>query len=444
MDVLMPQLGETVAEGTVATWHKKEGDTVAVDDILVDIETDKVSMEIPAPKAGTLAKILVADGDTVPVGTVLAVITGEGESLEAATAAAPAPKAAPAPAPAVPATAPAPEPADRAPAPASAPASAQAAVSGADSGSSGAIARSENQRLSPAVRRLVAEHDLDIATIPGTGRNGRITRRNVIEFIESGGAAANASAPAAPAAARRSGPAALEARRIPFNRIRRLTADHMVKSKATSPHVLQAVEVDFSGVDRVRKAVRESWKARRGYSLTYLPFIAHAVCSALREFPHVNASVGKDELILHGEVNLAIAIDLGADGLVAPVIRSADRMSLTQIAEGIQDLASRARNNRLKPDDLSGGTYTLSNSGTFGTLITAPVINQPQVAILSTDGVRKKPVVIEHPDGDAIAIRPVGILAQSFDHRAFDGAYSAAFLDRVRKILEQTDWFREV
>jgi 2-oxoglutarate dehydrogenase E2 component (dihydrolipoamide succinyltransferase) len=218
----------------------------------------------------------------------------------------------------------------------------------------------------------------------------------------------------------------------------------MVKSKATSPHVLQAVEVDFSGVDRVRKAVRESWKARRGYSLTYLPFIAHAVCSALREFPHVNASVGKDELILHGEVNLAIAIDLGADGLVAPVIRSADRMSLTQIAEGIQDLASRARNNRLKPDDLSGGTYTLSNSGTFGTLITAPVINQPQVAILSTDGVRKKPVVIEHPDGDAIAIRPVGILAQSFDHRAFDGAYSAAFLDRVRKILEQTDWFREV
>jgi 2-oxoglutarate dehydrogenase E2 component (dihydrolipoamide succinyltransferase) len=168
------------------------------------------------------------------------------------------------------------------------------------------------------------------------------------------------------------------------------------------------------------------------------------VCSALREFPHANASVGDNELILHGEVNLAIAIDLGPDGLVAPVIRRADNMSVGQLAAAINDLAARARNNRLKADDLSGGTYTLSNSGTFGTLITAPVINQPQVAILSTDGVRKKPVVIEHPDGDSIGIRPVGILAQSFDHRAIDGAYSAAYLDRLRKLLEQTDWFREV
>jgi 2-oxoglutarate dehydrogenase E2 component (dihydrolipoamide succinyltransferase) len=218
----------------------------------------------------------------------------------------------------------------------------------------------------------------------------------------------------------------------------------MVSSKATSPHVLQAVEVDFAGVDRVRKAVKDSWKAQRGYSLTYLPFIAHAVCAALREFPHANASVGDDELILHGDINLAIAIDLGADGLVAPVIHNADRMSLTRIAESIHDLAARARGNKLKPDDLSGGTYTLSNSGTFGTLITAPIINQPQVAILSTDGVRKKPVVIEHPDGDSIGIRPVGILAQSFDHRAFDGAYSAAYLDRLRKLIEQTDWFREI
>jgi 2-oxoglutarate dehydrogenase E2 component (dihydrolipoamide succinyltransferase) len=231
---------------------------------------------------------------------------------------------------------------------------------------------------------------------------------------------------------------------IPFNRIRRLTAEHMVRSKATSPHVLQAVEVDFSGVERVRKAMRESWKAQRGYSLTFLPFIAHAVCAALREFPHANASVVGEELHVHEHVNLAIAIDLGADGLVAPVVRKAHTLTVVQIAEAVHDLAARARANKLKADDLSGGTYTLSNSGTFGTLITAPIINQPQVAILSIDGVRKRPVVIEHPDGDAIAIRPVGILAQSFDHRAFDGAYSAAFLDRIRKILEQTDWFREV
>jgi 2-oxoglutarate dehydrogenase E2 component (dihydrolipoamide succinyltransferase) len=231
---------------------------------------------------------------------------------------------------------------------------------------------------------------------------------------------------------------------IPFNRIRRLTADHMVKSKATSPHVLQAVEVDFSGVDRVRKAVRESWRAQHGFSLTYLPFIAHAVCAALREFPNANSSIQGDALILHPHVNLAIAVDLGAEGLMAPVIKSAELLSVTQLAKSIQDVAGRARSNKLKPDDLSGGTYTLSNSGTFGTLITAPIINQPQVAILSTDGVRKKPVVIERPDGDSIAIRPIGILAQSFDHRAIDGAYSAAFLDRIRKLLELTDWFREI
>ena len=432
MDVLMPQLGETVAEGTVATWHKKEGDAVAVDEILVDIETDKVSMEIPAQKAGTLAKILVADGETVEVGTVLGVILAEGETL-AETAEESPDGHSEEPTLTAPAVTPA-----RTASPAANPNTAPATA---------AVERSDNQKLSPAVRRLVAEHNLDVAAIPGTGKSGRVTRRNVIEFIESGGAAAPNPAPvAAPSVARSpAAPAAgLKAGRIPFNRIRRLTADHMVKSKATSPHVLQAVEVDFAGVDRVRRAVKESWKAQRGYSLTYLPFIAHAVCNGLRAFPHANASVGDNELILHGEINLAIAIDLGADGLVAPVIRSADRMSLTQLAESIHDLAGRARSNRLKADDLSGGTYTLSNSGTFGTLITAPIINQPQVAILSTDGVRKKPIVIEHPDGDSIAIRPVGILAQSFDHRAIDGAYSAAYLDRLRKLLEQTDWFREL
>jgi 2-oxoglutarate dehydrogenase E2 component (dihydrolipoamide succinyltransferase) len=452
MDVLMPQLGETVAEGTVAAWHKQEGDTVAADEILLDVETDKVSMEIPAPKAGTLARILVQSGETVDVGTVLAVILAEGETLSEAPAAAAKPASEPAPAADPPATAGTAPAATATAPPAAAPeAATPAATAAAGTGAGGApAARTEGQRLSPAVRRLIAEHALNVDAIDGTGRNGRVTRRNVIEFIESGGAAASAAvtAEAAPAAelrepARAPAPG-LKAERIPFNRVRRLTADHMVKSKAMSPHVLQAVEVDYSGVDRVRKAVKESFKAKHGFSLTYLPFIAHAVCAALREFPHANGSIGDNELILHPNVNLAIAVDLGPDGLVAPVLKSAETKSVTQLAEGINDLAARARSNRLRPDDLSGGTYTLSNSGTFGTLITAPIINQPQVAILSTDGVRKKPVVIEHPDGDAIAIRPVGILAQSFDHRAFDGAYSAAFLDRVRKLIERTDWFREV
>ena len=440
MDVLMPQLGETVAEGTVANWYKKEGDSVEADEILLDVETDKVSMEIPAPKAGVLVSINVPAGETVDVGTVLAVIQAEGEEAPADAAGASAGTSTPTQDAAA---------AAQTEEPPAAPAAPETPTTAAPPQAAAAAGRSDTQRLSPAVRRLVAEHDLDIAAITGTGRDGRITRRNVIEFIDAGGAAQAAAQPApttsADAAPRPAAAAApLRSTRIQFNRIRKLTAEHMVKSKATSPHVLQAVEVDFAGVDRVRRAVRESWKARNGYSLTFLPFIAHAVCSALREFPNANATVGDNELILHGEVNLAIAIDLGADGLVAPVIKGAEKMSVPQLAASINDLAARARANRLKPDDLSGGTYTLSNSGTFGTLITAPIINQPQVAILSTDGVRKKPVVVEHPDGDSIAIRPVGILAQSFDHRAFDGAYSAAFLDRVRKLLETTDWFREV
>jgi 2-oxoglutarate dehydrogenase E2 component (dihydrolipoamide succinyltransferase) len=217
----------------------------------------------------------------------------------------------------------------------------------------------------------------------------------------------------------------------------------MVRSRATSPHVLQAVEVDFFRVDQVRKTVRDAFKAKHGYSLTYLPFIAHAVCQALHEFPNLNSSVQADGLVLHEHVNLGIAVDLGPEGLVAPVIKHAEQLSVVHLAAAIADLSSRARSGRLKPDDFANGTYTLSNSGTFGTLITAPIINQPQVAILSTDGVRKKPVVIETSDGDAIAIRPVGVLAQSFDHRAVDGAYSAAFLDRVRKLLEHGHWLVE-
>ena len=430
MDVLMPQLGETVDEGTVSEWRKQAGDHVEADEILLDIETDKVSMEIPSPGTGTLAKILVETGETVDVGTVLAIVEVEGESAAAAdggSEAAPEAAAAAGAAEAAAAKS-AKTSADDAPA-------ARKSKSRTARGAAARNGGGRPMRLSPAVRRLAAEHDIELGAVTGSGRDGRITRRDILEFVESGKAAPPPAAARTPAAA--SGI-------VPFNRIRKLTAEHMVQSKATSPHVLQAVEVDFAGVDRVRAAVRESWRAKRGYSLTYLPFIAYAVCRALKEFPNANASVEGDALILHADVNLAIAVDLGPEGLVAPVIGRADRLSVTELAESIHDLAGRARENRLKPDDLAGGTYTLSNSGTFGTLITAPIINQPQVAILSTDGVRKKPVVVEHPSGDSIAIRPVGVLAQSFDHRAIDGAYSAAFLDRVRKLIELTDWFREV
>jgi pyruvate dehydrogenase E2 component (dihydrolipoamide acetyltransferase) len=454
MNVLMPQLGETVTEGTVANWHKKVGDKVAADEIILDIETDKVSMEIPSPGAGFITQILVPAGTTVAVGTVLATVEATMSAAASAAAPPPAPAAKPA----------------AAAAPAAAPAAAEAppswyaamppdmsaakeqyepelATAGAAGGAAVTVARDSHQRLSPAVRRLAAEYRLDLKTVPGSGRGGRITRRNVLEFIQRQQSAPAQTTAAASPAARAPAPAApppAGAKTVPFTRIRKLTAEHMVRSKTTSPHVLQAVEVDFHRVDIVRKTVRDAWKAKHGQSLTYLPFIANAVCRALDEFPNLNSSVQGDSLVLHPSVNLGIAVDLGADGLVAPVIKNADRMSVAQLADAIAEVAQRSRVGKLKPDDFQGGTYTLSNSGTFGTLITAPIINQPQVAILSTDGVRKKPVVVETSEGDSIAIRPVGVLAQSFDHRAVDGAYSAAFLDRVRKIIETSNWVVEV
>jgi 2-oxoglutarate dehydrogenase E2 component (dihydrolipoamide succinyltransferase) len=232
--------------------------------------------------------------------------------------------------------------------------------------------------------------------------------------------------------------------RIPFDRIRRVTAEHMVRSKATSPHVLQAVEVDFAAVDRVRGKLREGWRRDHGFSLTYLPFIARATCLAIRDFPRLNASVDGDGLVLHKRIHLAFAVDLDFEGLVAPVIRDADGLTVSGFAHRISEISRRARDNALGPDELAGGTYTLSNNGSFGTLMTAAIINQPQVAILSVDAIKKKPVVIEGPEGDSIGIRPVGVLSQSFDHRAVDGAYSAAYLHRLRTLLEEKDWSAEL
>ena len=231
---------------------------------------------------------------------------------------------------------------------------------------------------------------------------------------------------------------------VPLNKIRRVTAAHMVRSIATSVHTLQAVEVDFQNVERARNAKGADWKAKEGFTLTYLPFVCAATCAALGDFPLINATFDNDSLIVHRRINLGIAVDLGFDGLLVPVLRDANHKNLRGLARETHALVQKARANTLTADDLSGGTYTISNSGSFGTMITAPIINQPQVAILSLDGVHKKPAVIEGPDGDAIAIRPIGVLAQSFDHRAFDGAYSAAFLRRLRQTLETRNWLAEL
>jgi len=407
MDVIMPQLGETVSEGTVSVWHKTIGDAVSTKERLFDVSSDKVEMEVPAPAEGTLLEIRVGAGVTVPVGEVVAIIAREGEVIEVGAglseaAEEAAPKAAAAPV-------------------------REVSVKSANRDANG-------NPLSPAVRRLVAENSLDPVAIAGSGLNGRLKKKDVLAHLNSGAAVRSALKPA---------PldfAGEDTEVIPFNNLRKLTAEHMVRSKATSPHVLQAVEADFARVARARSGVSAAWKKREGFSLTYLPFIAKALCEAVREFPHVNAAIDDENLVVFRRVNLAIAVDLDFDGLVAPVIKDADQMSLQELARAIRDGSERARTNQLKPEDFTGGTYTISNSGVFGTMITAPIINQPQVAILSTDAITKKPVVIETEDGDTIGIRPVGVLAQSFDHRAIDGAYSAAFLNRVRDIIQTKDW----
>jgi len=396
----MPQLGETVTEGKVTVWHKKVGDPVRADETLFEVSTDKVDTEVPAPVAGVVSEILVDEGATVKVGTRLAVIA------EAGGAARPtAPRMSAAPAMPV----------------------ATAAKPVTARKSSGARNRDPRGRpLSPVVRRLLDDHKLDAGAIAGTGAEGRIKRDDVLAYIDAQRKQAFAGG--------------ADRAVIPFSKIRKRTAEHMVRSKATSPHVLQAVEVDFSRVDTARREHGASWRQREGFSLTFLPFVAAAVCRAIAAFPNVNASVENDALVIHKRVHLGVAVDLGPDGLIVPVVRDAQTMKLPALARAIRAASEKARANKLTADDVTGGTYTITNNGSFGTLITAPIINQPQIAVLSMDGVKKRPVVIEAPEGDSIAIRPVGILAQSFDHRAIDGAYSAQFLNQLREILETTDW----
>jgi pyruvate dehydrogenase E2 component (dihydrolipoamide acetyltransferase) len=479
-DVEMPQLGETVTEGTITRWFKAVGDTVERDEALFEVSTDKVDSEVPSPAAGVLTEILVPEGETVDVGTRLAVLGDAGAAPAEAPAAEPEPEAAPEPAPEpepepapaaeAPAEAPA-APAEQAPAPAPEPAPVASAPP-SNAGSAPAANGSDGLLLSPVVRRLVSEHGIDPSTIQGTGMGGRITRADVEQQIQGKAGEARAAAPApaaappaapappaaAPAAPAAPAPAVAPAPApapiarsgdrdtvVPLNNIRRRTGEHMVQSKATAPHVLTAVEVDFEGVDRVRRAHKDQFVQDEGFSLTYLPFVSRAVVDAIEDFPHINATVGEGEVVLHHDVNLAIAVDLQFEGLLAPVVQSADGKRLRAIAREVHDLAARARTKKLSADEIVGGTFTITNPGQYGTYLQFPIINQPQVAILSTDGVKRRPVVVENADGDeSIAIHSVGILALAWDHRAFDGAYAAAFLARLREIIETRDWEAEL
>ena len=415
MDVIMPQLGETVAEGTVTKWYKKVGDSVKADDVLFDVETDKVSTEIPAQADGVLTEIIVAEGITAKVGAKLAVIRESGSQKAQSPVGTPRPEGANRPN-AGPRSPMQPQTAAAAAAPSARPREAAA-----------------DERLSPVVRRLLAEHTLDPGAIRGTGRDGRITREDVLAHIER-------SVPTTSHQPRATPLPGAAGETVALNSVRKRAAEHVTKSWTTVPHVLQVVEADFSRVDEARRAAGPQWKSREGWSLTYLPFIAHAVVAALAKYPRLNASFQGDRLALHGRINLGIAVDLNFDGLVVPVLKDAAGKSVAQLARAMNDLAARARAGKLRPDDMTEGTYTITNNGAYGTLITAPIISPPQVAILSTDGIRKRPVVIEGPGGDSIGIRPVGMLAQTFDHRAVDGAYSGAFLNHVKTLIETTDW----
>lgn len=441
--VTMPQMGVSVAEGTITEWRKQPGDWVEADETVCEVTTDKIDVEIPSPAAGRLERILVEPGETVAVGTALAEIDpgarpGEPHRDESDGAATAREREA---------------------------AAATAAEPGADRAPRGGeIDRS--RFYSPVVRRIAAEHGVDLAQVEGTGVGGRIRKRDLVAHIEAGDgerAAEPAERPLhiespyrpeepTPATAE-PGPSVPEpavttpaasaeeligpTRREPMSAMRRQIARHMVESRRTAAHCTTVVEVDFSAVAARRRELIDEM-ARRGVRLTYLAFVAQATVATLAEHPTLNASVDGDELVHHEDINLGIAVALEG-GLIVPVIRKAQRLSLEGMAAAINDCAERARSGRLEPDEVHGGTFTITNPGQFGAVVGTPIINQPQVAILDLEAVVKRPVVVEGPDGDSIGIRPMSYMCMSWDHRALDGAEAARFLSAVRQRLEGVD-----
>jgi 2-oxoglutarate dehydrogenase dihydrolipoamide succinyltransferase (E2 component) len=424
--IKMPQLGESVTEGTVEKWLKSEGDFVKRDEPIVEVVTDKVNAEIPSPFEGKLVKIAVSEGETVRVGAVIAQIEtagGAAATAPSAPAGEPAtqPKASGAPHPEVPA-APAPRQGAAAPA-AAAPSPAPASDNGGG----------DRARLSPAVRKLAAEHGIDATAIRGSGMGGRVTRDDVLAAVEGGGAAAPAKAPAAPAPAPRRAPAdGAREEVVKLGSMRKSIAEHMVRSLATSPHAWTLQEVDVTGLVRYREAEKEGFRARHGVSLTYLPFVVQIVCDAITQFPWLNSTWSDEGVVLKHYINMGIAVSI-PDGLIVPVLKDADQLGFTELVRSINDLVERARTKQLKPDDVQGGTFTLNNTGATGSVASQPIINQPQAAILTTESIVKRPVVI----GDGIAVRHMMNMCLSFDHRIIDGMMAGQFLGTIKKRLEE-------
>jgi 2-oxoglutarate dehydrogenase E2 component (dihydrolipoamide succinyltransferase) len=453
-DVLMPQMGESIAEGTVSRWIKKVGDKVERDEPLLEISTDKVDAEIPSPASGTLSEILVKEGETVAVNSVVARIAAEGEGGNAGEGAGATQKpAAPAtPAPAAPAPAEPELPSSQAPEPPK-PAPGNPATqkpsnpetqqpSNPDDENITSLEDRRRTKSSPLVRKIARENNIDISQLQGTGISGRVTKNDILDYLQQPQQAqpsvAPAIVPATPAAspspAGKIAGATQSIRLEPLSVMRKKIAQHMIQSKQTSAHVTTVFEFDFSAIEKLRRQNKEAY-AERGVKLTYLPFIVQAIVAGLREFPIINASMDDTNVIYHGDMNIGIAVALDW-GLIVPVVKNADEKNILGLARVINDLGERARTKKLSPDDVQGGTFTITNPGIYGGLFGTPIINQPQVAILGVGGVKKRPVVIETKEGDSIAIRSMCIMSLTFDHRLIDGAVADQFMARVRQIIE--------
>ena len=416
-NVVMPQMGESIAEGTIVRWIKKVGEDVDRDEPLFEISTDKVDAEIPSPVSGRLAEIRVKEGETVPVNSVVAIIGAAGEAIAAAPTATPEP----APGPQASATAPATD--DEA-------ADADVETEGAD--------EPHRQKSSPVVRRIAREHNVDISKIQGTGINGRVTKQDILGFIESGGAEPVATGAAKSAQTPSPAPGPVyqpgeSVKVVPMSVMRRKIAEHMVLSAHTSPHVYSVYEVNFGRVSALREKKKAEFEAA-GAKLTFTAFIAKVIVDALRQFPDVNASIDGHNIVYKKDINLGIAVAL-ENGLIVPVIRNADERNLLGLSRAIDDVATRARSKKLNPEEVQGGTFTITNPGIFGALYGLPLINQPQVAILGVGAIEKRAVVID----DAIAIRPICHLTLGYDHRLIDGAEGGRFLAFVKERLESFD-----
>jgi len=448
LEILLPKMGESVAEATIIKWLKEVGDTIEADESIIEIATDKVDSDVPAPSAGVLVKRMCEEGDVVNVGAVIGVIATEGSGTTEVVA----PAAA----------------ADSAPAPAAAATNGKpvlveeelmAPIAASANGGSISKVGSSGKFYSPLVRNIAKTEGLSMAeleAIAGTGQQGRVTKKDILNYLPNRGEApAAAPAVAAPVAApaKVAAPAAKPAVSIPvgpndeiveMDRMRKLIAKHMVNSVQTSPHVTSFVEADVTNIVMWRNKVKDGFLAKEGEKLTFTPIFIEAVAKAIKDFPEINVSLDGDNIIMRKSINIGMAAALPSGNLIVPVIKNADQYNLVGLAKQVNDLASRARTNKLVPDDISGGTYTVSNVGTFGNVMGTPIINQPQVAILALGAIRKLPAVIETPMGDTIGIRHKMFLSHSYDHRVVDGMLGGTFVRRVADYLESFDPNREL